>query len=62
MSQELNLAQQQAWSLARTLMMPVILFRVDDNEYGVIPADDLEENEVEALFEYCPYSGGRPVH
>ena len=62
MSQELNFAQKQAWNLARTLMMPVILFKVDDNEYGVLPADDLEDDEVEALFEYCPYTGGRPVH
>lgn len=62
MSQQLDLAQKQAWNLARTLMMPVIIFRVDDNEYGVLPADDLEDDEVETLFEYCPYSGGRPVH
>jgi hypothetical protein len=62
MSPELNLAQQHAWNLARTLMMPVILFRVDENEYGVLPADDLEDDEVEALFEYCPHTGGRPVH
>jgi hypothetical protein len=62
MSPELNLAQQHAWNLARTLMMPVILFRVDENEYGVLPADDLEDDEVEALFEYCPHTGGRPLH
>jgi len=62
MSQELNLAQSHAWNLARTLMMPVILFKVDDNKYGVLPADDLDDDEVEALFEYCPWSGARAVH
>lgn len=63
MSQELSLAQNHAWNLARTLMTPVILFKVDHNEYGVLPAGDLDDDdEVEAIFEYCPYAGGRPVH
>lgn len=62
MTQELSLAQNHAWNLARTLMTPVILFKVDDNEYAVLPAEDLDGDEVEAIFEYCPYSGGRPVH
>ena len=34
MSHDLSLAQNHAWNLARTLMVPVILFNVDD-EYGV---------------------------
>lgn len=59
MTQELSLGQNHAWNLARTLMMPVILFKVDDNEYGVLPAEDLDDNEVEAIFEYCPYTGGK---
>jgi len=62
MSHQLSLAQSHAWNLARTLMMPVILFKVDEDEYGVLPADDLEDGEVDAVFEYCPYTGGRPVH
>ena len=33
MSHDLALAQNHAWSLARTLMVPVILFKVED-EYG----------------------------
>lgn len=62
MTQELSLAQNHAWNLARTLMTPVILFKVDDNEYGVLPADDLGNDEVEALYHYDPYTGGQPVH
>jgi hypothetical protein len=58
MSQELSLAQSHAWNLARTLMVPVILFEVD-GQYGVMPADDLDDDEVEPLFEYDPYQGGR---
>ena len=61
MSYNLELAQKHAWNLARTLMTPVILFRSDD-EYGVLPADELEDAEVEALYEYDPHLGARSVH
>ncbi|MCZ4348022.1 hypothetical protein [Devosia neptuniae] len=61
MSHNLALAQKAAWHLARTLMTPVVLFQVDD-EFGVIPADELDGADVEVLFEYDPYSGGRSVH
>ncbi|GLS41721.1 hypothetical protein GCM10010869_73180 [Mesorhizobium tianshanense] len=61
MSHDLSLAQNHAWNLARTLMVPVVLFKVDD-EYGVMPADELDDAKVEPLFEYDPYQGGRPAH
>ncbi|MBZ9759158.1 hypothetical protein LB524_28110 [Mesorhizobium sp. ESP6-5] len=61
MSHDLILAQKAAWSLACTLMVPVILFQVD-NEFGVMPADELDDADVEILVEYDPYSGGRSVH
>lgn len=48
MSHDLALAQRHAWNLARTLMTTIILFRSDD-EYGVLPADELDGAEVEAL-------------
>ena len=62
MSHQLSLAQSHAWNLARTLMMPVILFKVDEDAYGVLPADDLDDDEVNALYFYDPYTGGQPVH
>lgn len=61
MSHDLTLAQKAAWNLARTLMAPVILFQVND-EFGVLPADELDGADVEILFEYDPYTGGRFVH
>lgn len=61
MSHNLELAQKHAWNLARTLMTPVILFRSDD-EYGVLPADELGDADVVALYEYDPHSGARSVH
>lgn len=42
-------------------MTTVILFR-SDNEYGVLPADELEDADVEALYEYDPHTGSRSVH
>ena len=46
MSHDLTLAQKAAWHLARTLMAPVVLFQVDD-EFGVLPADELDDADVE---------------
>ena len=61
MSHDLTLAQKAAWNLALALMAPVVLFQVND-EFGVLPADELDDGAVEILFEYDPYSGGRSVH
>ena len=61
MPHDLTLAQKAAWHLARTLMATVFLFQVDD-EFGILPADELDGADVEVLFEYDPYSGGRSVH
>ncbi|MCV0398237.1 hypothetical protein [Neoaquamicrobium sediminum] len=61
MSHDLSLAQNHAWTLARTLMTPVVLFQSDD-AYRVLPADEVEDCEVDILFEYDPYTGGHAVH
>ncbi|MBN9321479.1 MAG: hypothetical protein J0H24_05170 [Delftia acidovorans] len=61
MSHNLELARKYAWNLARTLMTTVILFQSDD-EYGVLPEDEIDDAEVEALYIYDPYSGGQSVH
>ena len=61
MQHDLSLAQKHAWNLARTLMTPIVLFKSDD-EYGVLPADEVEDAEIVILFEYDPYTGGHSVH
>lgn len=61
MANNLPLAQKHAWNLARTLMAPVVLFQ-SDGQYGVLPADEIEDGEVFALYEYDPFRGARPVH
>ena len=58
MSHDLSLAQNHAFDLAHTLMIPVTLFSVD-GEYGVMPSEDLDDAEVDVIHEYDPWT---PVH
>lgn len=60
MNTDLNLAQNHAFQLSRTLMVPVTLFRSGD-EFGVLPSDELDEGEVETIAEFDPFSYG-PAH
>ena len=48
MARDLALAQRHAFALARTLMVPVTLFR-SGNEFGVLPSDELDDGEVETI-------------
>lgn len=54
MSHDLSLAQNHAFQLARTLMVPVTLFR-SGGEFGVLPSAELEGDDVETLTEYDPF-------
>lgn len=38
----LNLAQRNAWSLARTLMTIVVVFRIEGSQFGVAEAQDFD--------------------
>ncbi|WP_041699178.1 hypothetical protein [Allorhizobium ampelinum] len=61
MSHNLSLAQSHAFDLARTLMVPVLLFR-SGNEFGVLPADEIDgEDDLEIVHEYDPFDA-RPAH
>jgi hypothetical protein len=57
MSHNLSLAQNHAFNLSRTLMVPVTLFEVD-GEFGVMPSDELDDADVEVIHEYDPYQVG----
>ncbi|WP_175552127.1 hypothetical protein [Pararhizobium antarcticum] len=51
---DLNLAQNHALDLARTLMVPVTLFEID-GEIGVLTSDELDdEDALEIVHEYVP--------
>ncbi len=54
MSHDLVLAQSHAWNLARTLMIPMTLFQVDDT-FGVMPTEDLDGAALEVICEYAPH-------
>ncbi|MDI6837951.1 MAG: hypothetical protein QMD99_19870 [Rhizobiaceae bacterium] len=60
MNNDLSLAQDHAFHLARTLMVPVTLFRSGD-ELGVLPSDELDGDEVETIAEFDPFEYG-PAH
>lgn len=60
MSHDLFLAQSNAFELARTLMVPVTLFKVD-GAYGVLPSEELDDADVLILHEYDPHECG-PAH
>ncbi len=57
MSHDLALAQNHAFQLARTLMVPVTLFRSGD-QLGVLPTAELDDDEVEPIAEYDPFECG----
>ncbi|MEI2298772.1 hypothetical protein [Ensifer sp. MJa1] len=57
MAQDLALAQRHALALARTLMVPVTLFRSGD-EFCVLPSDELDDGEVETIAEFDPFEIG----
>ena len=61
MSHDLVLAQDHAFQLARTLMVPVTLFKSGD-EYGVLPSDELDaDDDLNIILEFDPH-GGRSAH
>jgi len=51
MSHNLALAQDHAFDLARTLMVPVVLFQVDD-EFGVMIASEYDGEQEAVVHEY----------
>lgn len=60
MSNDLNLAQHHALDLARTLMVPVTLFKID-GEIGVMPSAEYDGDEDAVIHEYDPFQFG-PAH
>ncbi len=54
MSQNLTLAQQHAWSLAKTLMVCVTLFQ-SDSGYAVMVSDEFEGDAASVIHEYDPF-------
>lgn len=51
----LSLAQRNAWSLATTLMVCVVLFQADGG-YGVMPTADFDGDPSTIVHEYDPFA------
>ncbi len=54
MSQNLTLAQQHAWGLAKTLMVCITLFR-SESGYGIMPSDEYEGDAGSVIHDYDPF-------
>ncbi|XUY30269.1 hypothetical protein RMR21_024220 (plasmid) [Agrobacterium sp. rho-8.1] len=52
---DLSLAQNHALDLARTLMVPVTLFKID-GEIGVMPSAEYDGDEDAVINEYDPFA------
>ena len=50
----LSLAQRSAWSLAKTLMVCVTLFR-GESGYGVVPSSEFDGDVSLIVHEYDPW-------
>ena len=58
MSHNLTLAQNHAFDLARTLMVPVTLFQAE-SEFGVMVSSEYDGEQDAILHEYDPWT---PAH
>jgi hypothetical protein len=54
---DLSLAQNHAFDLARTLMVPVTLFEIN-GEIGVMPSAEYDGDEDAIINEYDPFAYG----
>lgn len=51
----LSLAQRSAWSLARTLMVCVTLFKAGSG-FAVMPSSEFDGDPESVVYEYDPWS------
>ena len=52
----LALAQKNAWSLARTLMTIMVVFRIDGGSFGVAEAQEFDGDPSLIIREYDPFA------
>ena len=51
----LTIAQRNAWSLAKTLMTCITLFKAEDG-FGVVPTAEFDGDPATIVHEYDPFS------
>lgn len=52
----LEIAQSHAWSLARTLMTCIVVFRIGDKLFGVVEACEFDGDTASIVREYDPFA------
>ena len=55
----LILAQKNAWSLARSLMTIIVVFRIDGSKFGVAEAKKFDGDVSLIVHEYDPFARWR---
>lgn len=51
----LSLAQAYGWNLARTMMACIVIFRINEQTFGVAEARDYDGDPVNIVREYDPF-------
>lgn len=55
MSKALSQDNARGWNLAITLMVPVVVFRAGDGQFGVMPSAEYDGDAAEILHEFDPF-------
>lgn len=53
----LKVAQSYAWTLARSMMVVIVLFQIDEQIFGVAEARDYDGDPLNIVREYDPFAG-----
>lgn len=56
MSNSLKTAQAYAWSLARSLMVCIIVFRAENGMFGTMPATEWDGDPASIIHEFDPFA------
>ena len=52
----LSLAQSYGWNLARTMMAVIVIFRINEQVFGVAEARDYDGDPLDIVREYDPFA------
>ncbi len=55
MSQSLRTAHAHGWSLAKTLMVCIVVFHAGNGEFGVMPSADYDGDPAAIIHEFDPW-------
>ena len=50
------MSRKDAHAFAATLMVSIVVFQAGDGTFGAVPADEIDEDEVEMVAEHDPWA------